>query len=93
MYDNITGLEESDRQCPCCKNTIYTAQSKAGPCELLNLPFWEVDDFTLYCDNCDYSARYIRRDKRQPLPLDAYRKVENSWDAGYEQHYEQQLLD
>ena len=87
MFDYITHVDPEARKCPECGAREMTIQSKCGPCDLLHIPFWEVDSFTVYCNVCNYSAYYIRKDKRQPLPFDAYRKVENSWDEGYEQHY------
>ena len=70
MFDDIEGLTH---KCPECGTVITGFQSKSGPCELLRLKYWMVDDFYAWCKNCGLRIRFTLTPTKRPyLPMEAY---------------------
>jgi hypothetical protein len=68
-YDHI---RTPDMECEKCGTPLSGFQSITGPCELLTLDYWQVDEFHTRClCGMDYSFK-IRPNMRMPLPLGAY---------------------
>jgi hypothetical protein len=61
MFDDITCVPPT----PCikCREPITEGwQSKNGPCQLLQLPYWHVEYFYTSCEKCGaWNEYYLRK--------------------------------
>ena len=68
MYDNI----RYEMDCPKCETRVASFQSKDGVCMLIELDFWEVNNFYSDCPKCGAWIEFNRKKPRQPSPIDDY---------------------
>ena len=70
MFDDI----KFEINCPKCGERVTGFQSKDGPCRLLTLEYWEVDNFYSSCNKCGAWIDFTRKEipPRQPIPIDEY---------------------
>jgi hypothetical protein len=70
MFDDIT--EVPPQKCRECGAKLGRWQSKDGPCQLLELPFWKVNQFYTSCDKCGVWHQFDRVVDPPPVPLSDY---------------------
>lgn len=73
MFDYIVDVPEVE--CPDCGEPVTGWQSKDDICDLQKIPYWQVDNFYTFCDNCKCWIEFNRKTDRQYLPLSAYEQT------------------
>jgi len=68
MFDYI----KFEMACPKCGAKVSGFQSKDGPCCLIELEYWEVDNFYSSCPQCQTWIEYNRKGARQEVPISDY---------------------
>jgi len=68
MFDYIN--DHDNAYCGECGTKLGDLQSKDGPCSMILLDYWQVDQFYTYCYNCD--AFNIFERTRTYIPFEEY---------------------
>jgi len=69
MFDRI----KFEMKCLKCGNLLNGFQSRDGPCKLLLLDFWEVNNFYEYCQKCKIFISFdIERRPNRELTIQDY---------------------
>lgn len=77
MFDYVSAPIIKCRKCG-SELAAHTWQSKDGPCELKELPFWQVRNFYQMCHNevggkkCGEWHEYVLREPALPRPIEDY---------------------
>ena len=51
--------------CPVCGEKLDNFQSKSGPCAMIEVEVWEVDNFYGSCYNC---GKWVKFKRKRPHP-------------------------
>lgn len=71
MFDDI----KFEMNCPKCKTKLDNFQSKDGCCLLIELDFWEVNNFYCGCHNCNTWVEFTLKERpNRKLKIEDYKK-------------------
>jgi hypothetical protein len=58
-----------------CGEKLTGFQSKDGECSLLELDYWQVDNFYTSCNSCNKRVTYSRFNDKPYVPISDYEQV------------------
>jgi len=82
MFDDVT--EVPQQKCQGCGTDLAGWQSKDGPCQLEQIPFWRVSEFYTSCHKCGMWHQFDLRVEPTPRPLSDYVLSIRAKDAPWE---------